>query len=198
MVTGVPARAEASRAARSRMADLTKLPVRDKEGNVYVVVETPRGSAAKLEFDPQLQVFTMAKSLILGLTYPYDWGFIPSTQGEDGDPLDALILHDATTAPGLVLKCKIIGVLEVLQLKKGKHKLRNDRLIAVPRDSHREQADRDARELPKQVRNEIEKFFVATDELEDKELKFLGWKGPKAGERLIDRAAAGGPKGKRS
>jgi inorganic pyrophosphatase len=54
-------------------------------------------------------------------------------------------LHDATTAPGLVLKCKIIGVLEVLQSAKGKKAIRNDRLIAVPRDSHREKADKDAR-----------------------------------------------------
>jgi inorganic pyrophosphatase len=156
------------------MVDLRKLPVRDKKGDVYVVVETPRGSAAKLEFDPDLQLFTLSKSLILGLSYPYDWGFIPSTEGEDGDPIDALILHDVATTPGLVLKCKIIGVLEVLQ---------------VPRDSHREQADHDARDLPKQVRSEIEKFFVATDELEDKELKFLGWKGRKTGEQLIEKAA---------
>jgi inorganic pyrophosphatase len=126
--------------------------------------------------------------LILGLTYPYDWGFIPSTKGEDGDPIDVLILHDIATTPGLVLKCKVIGVLEVMQTEGGKHPIRND-LIAVPRDSHREQADHDARDLPKQVRSEIEKFFVATDELERKELKFLGWKGPKTGERLIEKAA---------
>ena len=144
--------------------DLRKLPVRDKKGDVYVVVETPRGSAAKLEFDPDLKLFTLSKALILGLAYPYDWGFIPSTKGEDGDPLDALVLH-------------------------GKHAIRNDRLIAVPRHSHREQADHDARDLPKPVRSEIEKFFVATDELESKELKFLGWKGPKTGERLIEKAA---------
>src|SRR4051812_43893048 len=167
------------------MVDLQKLPVWTKDGDVHVVVETPRGSAAKLEFDPELRVFTLSKSLILGLTYPYDWGFIPSTRGEDGDPLDVLVLHDAATAPGLVLKCKVIGVLEVLQSKKGKKGIRNDRLIAVPRESHREQADRDARDLPKQIRKEIEKFFVATDELEEKELKFLGWKGPTAGARLI-------------
>src|SRR5262249_31800705 len=167
------------------MADLLRLPARNKTGDAYVVVETPRGSAAKLEFDPDLQVFTLSKSLILGLTYPYDWGFIPSTSGEDGDPIDVLVLHDAATAPELVLKCKIIGVLEVLQSEKGKKGIRNDRLIAVPRDSHREKSEKDARDLSKQVRREIEKFFVATDELEDKELKFLGWKGPKTGERLI-------------
>jgi inorganic pyrophosphatase len=171
------------------MVDLLKLPVRNDDGDVHVVVESTRGSAAKLEYDSDLQVFTLSKALILGLTYPYDWGFIPSTKGEDGDPVDALILHDAATAPGLVLKCKIIGVLEVLQSEKGQKTIRNDRLIAVPRDSHREQADKDARDLPKPMRQEIEKFFVATDELESKELKFLGWKGPKAGKRLIDAAA---------
>jgi inorganic pyrophosphatase len=171
------------------MPDLQKLPVHTRDGDVHVVVETPRGSAAKLEFDPELQAFTLSKALILGLTYPYDWGFVPSTKGEDGDPIDVLVLHDAATAPGLVLKCKVIGVLEVLQREKGKKDLRNDRLIAVPRDSHREHADKDARDLPKPVRKEIEKFFVATDELEDKTLKFLGWKGPKTGAHLIDKAA---------
>jgi inorganic pyrophosphatase len=177
------------------MASLLQLPVRSAGDDVHVVVETPRGSAAKLEYDPELEAFTLSKSLILGLTYPYDWGFIPSTRGEDGDPLDALVLHDAATAPGLVLKCKIIGVLEVLQTKRGKKGIRNDRLIAVPRESHRAQADRNARDLPKQVRKEIEKFFVATDELEDKELEFLGWKGPKAGLRLIAKAEKSAKKG---
>ena len=80
-----------------------------------------------------------------------------------------------------MLKCKIIGVLEVLQSEKGKKGIRNDRLIAVPRDSHREKADKDARDLPKQMCQEIEKFFVATDEMEAKVLKFLGWKGPALG-----------------
>lgn len=170
------------------MSDLQKLPVRNKKGDVHVVVETPRGSAAKLEFDPELQAFTLSKSLILGLSYPYDWGFVPSTEGEDGDPIDVLVLHDAATSPGLVLKCKIIGVLEVIQ-KDGKRKIRNDRVIAVPRNSHREKSEDDARDLSKQIRQEIEKFFVATDELEAKELQFLGWKGPKTGEKLIDQAA---------
>ena len=94
------------------MPDLLKLPTRNNSGDVYVVVETPRGSAAKLEYDPELRVFTLSKALFLGLTYPYDWGFIPSTKGEDGDPIDALVLHDAATAPGLVLKCKVSRAAE--------------------------------------------------------------------------------------
>jgi len=110
------------------MTNYFKLPTWADGDHVYAVVETPRGSRAKLEFDPKLGAFTLAKPLLAGLTYPYDWGFIPSTKAEDGDPLDVLIIHDAATYPGLVLTCKPIGVLEVLQSSKGR-KERNDRVF---------------------------------------------------------------------
>ena len=71
------------------MPDFLKLPTWANKACVCAVVETPRGSRAKLEFDPKLSVFTLAKPLMAGLSYPYDWGFIPSTRAEDGDPLDA-------------------------------------------------------------------------------------------------------------
>jgi hypothetical protein len=103
---------------------------------VYAVVETPRGSRVKMEFDPKLGAFTLAKPLFAGLTYPYDWGFIPSTQAEDGDPLDVLIIHDAATYPGLVLRCTPVGVLEIEQSSKGKRgterpRVRGTRSLAV-------------------------------------------------------------------
>src|SRR4051812_37836579 len=113
------------------MTNYLKFPTWADNGHVHVVVETPRGSRAKLEFDPKLRAFTLAKPLMAGLTYPYDWGFIPSTRAEDGDPVDVLIIHDAGTYPGLVLRCKPIGVLEVLQVTKS-GKERNDRIFAVP------------------------------------------------------------------
>jgi inorganic pyrophosphatase len=91
--------------ARSEMTNYLKLPTWADSSHVHAVVETPRGSRAKLEFDPKLGAFTLAKPLLTGLTYPYDWGFIPSTKAEDGDPLDVLIIHDAATYPGLVLTC---------------------------------------------------------------------------------------------
>jgi len=166
------------------MVDLHKLPVRDKKGDVYVVVETPRGSAAKLEFDPDLQLFTLSKSLILGLSYPYDWGFIPSTRAEDGDPLDAIVIHDAATCPGLVMRCKLLGVLKTLQQTKNE-RIRNDRVIAVPEDSHRERELHDVQGLLPEVKQELEKFFVATDELQAKTLKFLGWQGPNEAKKLV-------------
>ena len=101
------------------MPNLLKIPTWADEEHVYAVVETPRGSTCKLDFDPELRVFTLAKPLMAGLAYPYDWGFIPSTKAEDGDPLDVLVIHDAQTYPGVVLRCKPIGILEVEQTSKG-------------------------------------------------------------------------------
>jgi inorganic pyrophosphatase len=65
-----------------------------------MIVETPRGSGVKFKYEPKLKVFAVGKALPLGLTYPFDWGFIPGTKGEDGDPLDALAIHDAASYPG--------------------------------------------------------------------------------------------------
>lgn len=113
------------------MTNLLKLPTWADDEYVFAVVETPRSSTCKLDFDPKLGVFTLAKPLMAGLSYPYDWGFIPSTKAQDGDPLDVLIVHDAWTYPGVVLKCRPVGVLEVEQKSDGK-KERNDRVFAVP------------------------------------------------------------------
>jgi hypothetical protein len=79
------------------MPNLTKLPTWADKAHIHAVVETPRGSRCKLEFDPKHRAFTLAKPLLAGLTYPYDWGFIPSTEAEDGDPLDVLVIHEAAT-----------------------------------------------------------------------------------------------------
>jgi len=170
------------------MTNFAKLPTWADKQHVYAVVETPRGSRSKLEFDPKLGAFTLAKPLLAGLTYPYDWGFIPSTRAEDGDPLDVLIIHDAATYPGLVLKCKPIGVLEIVQTSKGK-KERNDRVFVVPNRSPFEGDLQDVRDLPSRAVQELEKFFEATDALESKKLKFEGWHGPARATRTIRKVA---------
>jgi len=176
------------------MPNLLKLPTWSDDHFVHVVVETPRGARAKLKFDPQLKTFVLSKSLLLGLTYPYDWGFVPSTRAEDGDPLDVMVIHDAATTPGLVLKCKVIGVLETLQKEKGE-KTRNDRIFAVPAESHRERELDDVNELDSETKEELQKFFIATDELEAKQLSFLGWAGAKKAGKLIKKSAAKFAKG---
>ena len=158
------------------MPNFINLPPFTEDGDVQVVVETPRGSRAKFAYDPKLETFALTKSLLTGLTYPHDWGFVPSTKADDGDPLDIMVIHDAATFPGLVVTCRVIGILQIEQKSKGRSE-RNDRLFAVPRRSHSEQALRGA------------KFFIATDELEDKKLKIIGWKGPKVALKAIKDAA---------
>jgi len=166
--------------------NLSKIPTWADEQHLHVVVETPRGSRAKLNFDSRRKFFTLSKPLMAGLTYPYDWGFIPSTKAEDGDPLDVLIIHDAATFPGLVLKCRPIGILEIVQTKKGR-KERNDRIFAVPDRAPFEGELQDIRRLPQRAVEELEKFFAATDALEPKELDFKGWHGPARAIREIDK-----------
>jgi len=168
------------------MTNLLKIPTWADEQSIYAVVETPRGSTCKLDFDPELRVFMLAKPLMAGLTYPYDWGFIPSTHAEDGDPLDVLVIHDAQTYPGVVLQCKPVGILEVEQQSKGK-KERNDRVFAVPDRSPLETDLQDVRRLPARAREELEQFFRATTALEDKQLEFLGWRGPARAVKTIKR-----------
>jgi inorganic pyrophosphatase len=168
------------------MANLLKLPTWADDEHVFAVVETPRGSTCKLDFDADLRVFTLAKPLMAGLTYPYDWGFIPSTKAEDGDPLDVLIIHEARTYPGVVLRCRPVGTLELQQKSKGK-KERNDRVFAVPDRSPLETDLQDVRRLPSRAREELEQFFRATNALEDKELDFLGWRGPSRAIKTIKR-----------
>jgi inorganic pyrophosphatase len=176
------------------MSNLVKLPtfVEDYrtvagERAVRCVVESPMGSPSKFKYDPETKTFLLGRSLFKGLTYPFDWGFIPSTLADDGDPLDVMIVHDTPSFPGIVVPAQIIGVLEVEQ-HEGKQAERNDRLFAVPVKSHREDDLCHVDQLTKRMRKELERFFSATAALEDKELSFLGWKGPKQALALIDEA----------
>ncbi|HJU22054.1 MAG TPA: inorganic diphosphatase [Casimicrobiaceae bacterium] len=179
------------------MSNLYKLPVfvdgmKTSKGEqaVRCVVEAPMGSPTKFKYDPETKTFVLGRPLLKGLTYPYDWGFIPSTLADDGDPLDVMILHDTPSFTGLVIPAQLIGVLEVEQ-HEGRHTVRNDRLFAVPVKSHREDELNHVDDLCKRLRKELEKFFVATAALDDKELSFLGWKGPKEAHAVLDEAMKG-------
>ena len=165
------------------MTDYAKLPLWIEDELVRVVVETPRGARVKLAYDRKLACFRMARALPLGIAYPFDWGFLPSTLGEDGDPLDAMVIHDAPTSPGLVIPSRIVGALKVKQTAEGKSE-RNDRFIAVPvNDSHA--TLRDVNDLSKDAKWQMEKFFEASVITENKQLSFLGWAGPAEALKLI-------------
>lgn len=168
------------------MPNYMKLPTTTK-GLVRVVIETPRGATAKLAFDPVAQVFGYVRPLPVGMMYPYDWGFIPSTLGEDGDPLDGLVIHQAATAPGVVIKCNLLGALRVKQKDEDSKVLRNDRYILCP---HREDAgDKPVpdQQVPEDLRREIEQFFLSSVVGTGKMVKFKGWQDAERARRAIKR-----------
>src|ERR1700755_3044973 len=109
------------------MTKYDRLPTFDKNF-IRVVVETPRGAAAKFSYDPEEKLFQYSHPLPAGISYPFDWGFIPSTLGEDGDALDGMVIHQATSTPGIVIRCALLGAIAVEQ-KEGRKTLRNDRYI---------------------------------------------------------------------
>jgi inorganic pyrophosphatase len=165
------------------MANLARLALFDGH-HVRCVVESPRGSSVKLKYEPALGVFALSRPLLKGLTYPFDWGFLPSTVGDDGDPLDVMLFHDSPTFPGLVAVCRLIGVLEVRQ--KGE---RNDRFFAVPVDVPREREIHSVTDLSRRMRDELVEFFHAAAALENKQLKVVGWRGPKRALELLREGA---------
>ncbi|WP_136620816.1 MULTISPECIES: inorganic diphosphatase [Mesorhizobium] len=166
------------------MPNYLKLPTRTN-GLIRVVVETPRGAAAKIAYEPATQVFGYVRPLPVGMIYPYDWGFIPSTLGEDGDPLDGLVIHRAATASGVVIKCDLLGALRVRQKDQGGKALRNDRYIFCPRDASDEPVAAD--HVPEDLRREIEQFFLSSVIGTGKELKFKGWQNTKEAYASIKR-----------
>lgn len=158
------------------MANFFKLPTRSR-GLYRVVVETPRGSAAKLAYDASAGVFEYSRPLPVGNTYPYDWGFIPSTMGDDGDPLDGLVIHQAATAPGVVIKCDLLGSLRIKQKDPDGGRIRNDRYIFCPHKEDSPDESLAADHVPMDLRREIEQFFFSSVLGTGKKLKLKGWQG---------------------
>lgn len=170
------------------MPDYLKLPTTTK-GLIRVVIETPRGAAAKMAYDPVSKAFGYVRPLPVGMTYPYDWGFIPSTLGADGDPLDGLVIHQAATAPGIVIKCDLLGALRVKQKDKGGAAVRNDRYIFCPCKEDAEDEPVVADYVPENLRREIEQFFRSSVLGTGKTIKFKGWQDAKEALRSIQKGA---------
>jgi len=121
------ARKAATRRARPKSLDRLE-PFED--GCVLVVIETPKGSPNKLAFEARFGTFVLKGVLPAGAVFPFDFGFVPSTRAEDGDPLDVLVLMDAPVFPGCVVPSRLVGVIEAERTEDGKTE-RNDRVLAV-------------------------------------------------------------------
>lgn len=173
---------------KNGMADPSRLKPTDKEDKqcLRVVIETPKGSRNKFAFDPDEHIFELKKVLPAGMAFPYDFGFVPSTEADDGDPIDVLVLMDEPAFPGCVLKCRVIGVIEGEQFDK-KDKERNDRIIAIEQDAHSFADIKQIKDLGKHFQEELEEFFVNYHKLSGEQFRVLGVKGPDAARKLIEQ-----------
>jgi inorganic pyrophosphatase len=181
------------RMSRSRKSapSLIDLPVHDREtGDVTVVVETPKASQNKYKYDPDCRSLRLSAVLGEGLSFPYDFGFFPSTVGEDGDPLDVLLFLDHGVPPITVVTARLIGVLEVRQRAEGeKGWKRNDRFFAVATHAHAHQHLKTLADLRPHLLDEVESFFAHYAGLNGKRLEVLARKGPRRATRLLKAGA---------
>jgi inorganic pyrophosphatase len=171
---------------KNGLADPSRLKPFDSadKGFLRVVIETPKGSRNKFALNADEHIFELKKVLPAGMAFPYDFGFLPSTKADDGDPVDVLVLMDEPAFPGCVLKCRPIGVIQGEQGDK-KNKVRNDRIVAVENDAHSWADVRTVADLGKQFVRELENFFVDYHKLSGEQYRVLGLKGPDQVRKLM-------------
>src|SRR5690349_8714741 len=164
---------------------MIKLAALDKEsGHLNAIIDTPKGSRNKFKYDEQLGLFKLSGMLPVGSVFPFDFGYIPSTRGDDGDPLDILILMDEPAFTGCLVPAKLIGVIAADQTEDQKT-TRNDRLIAVAADSRNHSNVRFLGDLNSNLLHEIERFFISYNETKGKRFEVLNRFGPERAEELV-------------
>ena len=166
------------------MSNLYHLPAGPNVPEViHVVIEVPRGSANKYEYDKELGVIKLDRVLYAAMQYPGDYGFIPSTLGGDGDPLDALILSTHPFLPGVLIECRVLGMLEMSD-----DKGRDEKILAVPIPKLTAFYDGvdSYTDLPPIQIAQIEHFFAHYKDLEPgKWTKLQGWQDADVAKKMI-------------
>ena len=157
-------------------------------GSIEVVIETPRGSRNKLKFDTDRGRFRLSHVLPEGMSFPYDFGFVPGTTAADGDPLDVLVLTDAALPMGCSLDVRLIGVLEAEQRERDGEVVRNDRLIGVAEESSTHQEVRELADLSGPLIAQIEAFFEQYNRLNGKAFRVLHRRGALAAAATVRKA----------
>jgi inorganic pyrophosphatase len=156
-------------------------------GLLNVLVDTPRGSRPKYKVDPATQHYTISHILPPGMSFPFDFGSIPSTLCDDGDPLDCLVFLEEPTFPGCLLRVRPIGVIEARQTFEGKTD-QNDRLLGVCEESRSYAGWRTLSDVPAKLRDQIEHFFVSYNELRGRRFRVVRRSGPARAKSLVKRA----------
>ena len=154
------------------------------ETTLNVVVETPQGSHLKFDYDEKRRMFRLGGVLPAGAVFPFNFGFVPSTRGGDGDPLDVCVLMDGPAFAGCLLAARLVGVIEAEQTESGETE-RNDRLIAVAEKSRDHKDVRDLGDLSGNLVDEIEHFFVSYNAVKGKEFRPTGRSGPDRAAKIV-------------
>jgi len=186
---------------KSLLSHLNTVDPRSRGFNV--IIDTPKGSRNKFKYDEEYGLFKLGGLLPVGAVFPYDFGFLPSTLGGDGDPLDVLVLMDEPAFAGCLVQARLLGVIEAEQTEDGKTR-RNDRLIAVATNTHTLGKVRSLDQLGEGMVNEIEHFFISYNTAKGKQFKPIGRFGPGHAEKLVQegtrhfrRQNSGSPKSRR-
>jgi inorganic pyrophosphatase len=158
--------------------------------SIDVVIETPKGSTEKYAYVPNTPFFELKKILPSGMVFPYDFGFIPKTQGEDGDPLDIIVISEFNSFPCIIISCRVIGAILAEQSREegDKEMIRNDRVIAIPKCSNIFDKVEDVNDLPRQLIKELEAFFVEYNKLEGKKFTVVDIAGASEAKKIVKKA----------
>jgi inorganic pyrophosphatase len=158
----------------------------DDASHVNVIIETPQGSRNKYNYDEELQLFRLGGVLPAGASFPFDFGFVPSTIGGDGDPLDVLVLMDEPAFAGCLVEARLIGVVEAEQTERDGERTRNDRLVAVAAKARTHQGIRELGQLDAHLVEEIEHFFISYNEIKGKTFAPLGRHGSRRAKTVVE------------
>lgn len=165
--------------------NLDQIPGRLPDGSVNVFVECPRGSRTKYEFDEDLGVMVLDRTLHAAVYFPAGYGFVPGTRSSDGERLDALVLGDEPAFPGCLARVRLLGVLAIATGHGSE-----DKLLGAPVGEPRFAEYQDVVDLPSHLLKEIEHFFEVYRQLEGKDMASLGWDGAERARTVLDGATA--------
>jgi len=151
--------------------DLSRIPAQPKPGVVNILIEITAGSKNKYEYDKDLQAFALDRVLYSSVKYPCDYGFIPNTLADDGDPLDGMVLMDEPTFPGCVIAARPIGLLEMIDGGD-----RDEKLLCVPDKDPRYADVKSIKDIAPHRLAEIAEFFRSYKNLEKKKVEIGEWR----------------------
>jgi len=167
------------------MARLDRLPSKDDQGSWRGGIETPQGGRHKLKYEPGMGGFRVSSTLPAGMNFPFDFGFIPRTRGDDGDPLDILVLMDAPAYPGCLVPVRLLGVMEADQTEKDGTTVRNDRLLAIAHGSTERGELHGLKDLGDGLLTELETFFSTYNQLAGKRFRVRRMRGAGRAAKVI-------------